>query len=522
MNTSSNAENKFHRVCKAQGLTDAGIRWLDYALDPCKDVREDLPSGFPDKVMTNSVVQCVQQQTTVTAPGTTNWDCNIFVDQIWDSLQVQTTNYVANIYAQAGQSGSGYRGGLQVRSATSGIPLTTDFAQPAQDLSLVPDPFNPQVVVGGAETNQSAVRLIGIGMEIHNNTAAIEKQGSVVVWRNMEPCTKTVSNVVLNLTGTACIPTAQETLVMPDVPTTPSEAIDLPGSKIWEAAEGAYIVPVLIKETNPPVKKEVCAIIAWDQDEGVMWYPTIQAPIGTGGLMTINEAVYKTCELPVSCSGAFFSGLSPQTELTVNLTYYIEIFPDNTNVMRRNATPSCPEDMAAIELYTKIARRLPAGVPVKDNFLGAFMAGIANLARAAAPVIANVVRASRAVAKTAGVVGQVVSAVSTATSSGTREIEAPSREIVVRGPRVVEQRDVIVREPRVREIVTTNSSRNNNREIIVVRPRNRDKVITRELFGNAKAARKQTNRSVYSLSKELAVQHAGNRWVNTNSKKSKM
>ena len=114
-------------------------------------------------------------------------------------------------------------------------------------------------------------------------------------------------------------------------------------------------------------------------------------PIINGGPTTCFALGTNNAIVPITLSGAYLTGLSGETTLTVNLTYYIEQFPSIISQLKRLSAPSCPEDFAAIELYTKVARKLPTGVEVNDNFLGAFVSGVSRIMQQVAPRIPAII-----------------------------------------------------------------------------------------------------------------------------------
>jgi len=73
-------------------------------------------------------------------------------------------------------------------------------------------------------------------------------------------------------------------------------------------------------------------------------------------------------------AGAYFSGLSNSTTLTVNIIHYFERFPSidipsDVNLVVL-AKPSCRYDPKALELYSAVIRHMPVGVPQRFNGLG--------------------------------------------------------------------------------------------------------------------------------------------------------
>jgi hypothetical protein len=73
--------------------------------------------------------------------------------------------------------------------------------------------------------------------------------------------------------------------------------------------------------------------------------------------------------------GAYFTGLSPQTSLTVFWNITIQTFPNYTSPLASLARPSPYEDKVAQTAYSEILSRMPVGVKVKENGLGDWFTG---------------------------------------------------------------------------------------------------------------------------------------------------
>lgn len=376
------AEISLAKTCRRLGITQEGKNWLDLALDPFKDLNMPV-NGFPDDVETPSVVETIHDSFVVTVPATVaagnNWDANIFVDQLYNLEPMYLTGVSQdNIFGLTGQTLQGSRGGIQVRSGPANSQLNQTTA--AAGLGLKSD------VLPNAD-----IRLVGIGLEIHNTTQELKKQGAIVCYRIPTSTNSTgVATVVLDYTGNvASTPAAYPLVELAQPPSSASQAIDLPGSLQWEAKDGAYIVPTLTEPIIPVEEQKRMGIKFYDSDVVGTYFNQI-LQYGTAKQMYIAN---KNLMSPFSLSGCFLSGLSYETSLQVNLTYYVEIFPDKTNLLRRLAKPSPASDAQAMALYGHIVDSLPVGCQVSDNFIGAFIAGVSRIAQTAIRVLPQVGRA---------------------------------------------------------------------------------------------------------------------------------
>lgn len=382
MDKAAQAEHRIKNVCDALGITSGGRLWMDVALDPFKDIAQK-PQGYPDKNMAPSVIQTVHDYVEITAPsssGSGNWDCNIFLDSLWKTTTLHETDKTIPsepiMFNSVGQNPAGYnRGGLVVRAGPAGLPLTYTTTQNALCLPYVTDVFD----------NGTSARIIAIGLEIHNTTASLHKQGSIITYRVSDD----PGQYVVSATRDAATPTTScsyRAIEVVSPPEDASHAIDLPGSLQWDAEKGAYIVPLFNNDSNPAIDLDPLVPIDVASNPTQMLVPIINGGPTTCFALGTNNAI-----VPITLSGAYLTGLSAETTLTVNLTYYIEQFPSIISQLKRLSAPSCPEDFAAIELYTKVARKLPTGVEVNDNFLGAFVSGVSRIMQQVAPRIPAII-----------------------------------------------------------------------------------------------------------------------------------
>jgi len=434
MDKAAKAEARIKAICDKLGITDGGRKWVDVALDPFKDILTK-PTGFPDRNMAPSVVQVVHDEVVIKAPAgaPANWDCNIFLDQLWATQQmVSSVSTFPRVYEQVGQGATPYnRGGLVVRSAAEGTDLDITTTQNASCLPYVTDVFS----------NNTAARVIAIGFEVHNTTAEIQKQGGVICYKVSEEPYESTATAVDTATA-ACTSTTLPALELTEPPYSPRTAIDLPGSVQWDAARGVYVVPCFISEENPAVDLRPMVATATDAKLGTKYGPLV---FNSGSLRRFTNN--PNSDIKTSLSGAYFVGLSQATTLTVNLTYYVEQFPSFNSALHRISSPSCPEDMAALELYTKVARKMPTGVEVNDNFLGAFVSGISTLMRTVSPYIPSIIRG----------VGTVLNGMNGHLNMGNSD----ERVQTIREDRREERR-----EQRIENAINNNT----NREIVIYQP----------------------------------------------------
>jgi len=508
------AERSLAKTCGKLGVTEVGKRWLDLCLDPFKDL--NMPTaGYPDSVTLPSVVQTIHDSYSVSVPASVApgaiWDTNIFIDQLYNNVPLVSTtvDYFQRFALATGQGATSYgRGGLVVRSGPAGLPLgitsTTFGASLKQDV-----------------LNEGDTRVIGIGLEIHNTTGELYKQGAIVCYRVPDaPIIDTQFNQVIDMGITPCISSSQNAVELIEVPISASQAIDMPGSLQWEAKDGAYIVPILSAPTNYPSSPEV--IVPYERDEVSVatYYPKLSST-GVNKLVSLN-GVYLNLVHGFSPSGCFLTGLSYQTTLQVNLTYYIEVFPTKSSVLRRSVQPAPGLDAKALDLYAHIIAHLPVGVEVNDNFLGAFISGIANIARTVGGFLG---RNAGTISRGAALVSEIASNADSRRSQ--REETQAERFARMNPARVVEVIEEVnspaIRRDMERAIVPAPRAQR-PLEIVSVRPNGEVRVsqayggVSRNIGGTTRRTQKaqqKKNRMIDNATKG----YAGNRWIDNPKKK---
>jgi hypothetical protein len=491
MEKAAKAEKRIKDVCDRLGITSGGRQWLDVALDPFKDIVQR-PIGYPDAITAPSVVQTIHDSITVLAPASAtggNWDANIFLDSVWKKTTMNITNVVAKtMFDRTAQGATTTRGGLNIRSAAAGTPLGPSTTS-AQGIDYVLDVFD----------NDTSARIIAIGMEAHNTTADLYKQGGVITYRVMdEPAIYPVTC----FSGMAVATNNQviNGVEVVDPPLTSDAAIDMPGSLQWDAAKGAYVVPRFSQETNPPVDLRPMALVSTD---GVTTYFNTLALTGAvGNILNVNPNNNDVnATIPFGLAGMFFTGLSNQTSLVINLTYYVEQFPSVNSNLKRLATPSCVEDFAALELYTKISRHMPTGVEVNDNFLGAFISGISRVASFVAPYVPRIINAISGATEVASTIGQVL--------NNDRQLTLLKNE----EKSIVPYRNDSLPQNRSRNEIVVHENRNGSQDVIVHRAPVNSTPTQRSTNRTRVRVKNTRNKDYNRLDKYIKAGESGNRYL---------
>lgn len=359
-------------------LTPCGADWLKKACDPYHD-KEVRVEGYPDVYVGGSITQEFKLEMTVVAPsivtGTATWDSLICNSPFLNGAALTSSTLVnGNAILTSSSSGQFTIGGLNAISGPTGSDLSgltplTSFSGSTLGLALDPSVFT------------RPYRVMYQGFEVTNTTSPLNVQGAVTVFRQPQPRNGAVTSYNLN-TGTAVAPVyapygdVQYWLAPPN---SVANAMLLLGSRTWKAADGAYVNLVqrdmdLGDPTSMPVNQ---MIVPAGFAPGTP--PTIGLYQSGGPGSTAGTSFPFTATHSHNLGGAYFTGLSASTSLTVTWVVGIESFPTpadkNLVVM---ASPSPEYDPVALMLYSRALCRMPVGVMVKENGLGQWFADLVS------------------------------------------------------------------------------------------------------------------------------------------------
>lgn len=367
------------KVGKELGMSECGKAWVTAALDPYHDVVIDNYAGYPDNDESPSVQQVVKATYTVNAPGSVsgNWDAHIcFFPWQGQANNIVTGGSINSLngpfrnnsgYFQVGSGAPDSFQGLMVDAVASGnstyvqtttTPTCLDFAT-TQSYCL------------------NEWRLVAVGIEVINTTAELTAQGLVTSYRSPTPQRSSKSAVLLNQTIAGTPPNIYlgtiDAIVCDVPPQNVSEALLLPGTVQWKAKEGVYLIPTL-NSTNLSVGSDNTCVITNDSSLAVArGIGSTASYIGTAFTFTnIYGAGLNITDF--NMAGAYFTGLSNTSSLTVNAIKYFERFPTAVSSLDVPlvvlSKPSCRYDPAALALYSAVIREMPVAVPQRYNGLG--------------------------------------------------------------------------------------------------------------------------------------------------------
>jgi len=355
---------KGEKVLNSAILTDSGRDWVVRALDPMHDTPVKC-NGYPDFTNISTVVQEINMSQQVTWAAGTNFDLHV-----WNAVDFASTgtnvaglcaSYCPQTSVVSGSSGQYVpMSGVIIQTVQSGNAFLPDYNTPSVSTTLVSTNLDP-----GANYISSQCRLIGIGIEVINTTAEINKQGTCTVYR--QPQTLNRVNVDLqakdSVNNTTYGATPYKAYAMP--PTQLAEALILPGAKQWDASEGCYLVPTLSNVINEFAPFDNTGRIYLANNYGTNY------PSGNMGALIsqLLPAVSTSALSPVyypsvfNTSGCLMTGCSPTSTFTVNVKYLVESAPGPRSPFVTLSQPSAAYDPEAIRLYSQMVNHLPSGVP---------------------------------------------------------------------------------------------------------------------------------------------------------------
>jgi len=383
-------DNILDSLEKHSSLTADGRAWLIAACDIFHDTDIQI-AGYPDVNTSATVAQLIKKQIQIAAPTgiVGNWDASIVMFPTLASITIpfiNTLNNFGQITASAALANGFFAGGLVINSGATGGNLwpnsTTNAVAPANFTSTFVDIH---------EYAKGDVRIIGMGFEVVNTTAALTKQGQVTAYRMPTVPTLTEVSYLLALSAGNTVGFAAQPFYNHRFPpSTIADAQLLYGSRSWAAAEGSYTVCRQNSEENRLQSPD------YIQDG----YFSLDSNIAAGNFMfSTNQPGFagfsgKPADIhaPFDLSGVHYTGLSPTTTLTVNVRWLIERSPSPQEPdIVVLATPSAAYDPLALELYTHCIGKMPPGVMLSENSLGDWFRSALSTVQKWAPKVGDFV-----------------------------------------------------------------------------------------------------------------------------------
>jgi hypothetical protein len=385
--TTKNEANHPTRLIQKCGGSETGSKWLKMAVDPFHDIDLDLV-GYPDQTSGRSIIYNVTKNLTVTVPTTVpadnNWDCHVSFTPLMAESALQA--YTASASA----------GGRVTQIINNGVQPWVTSGDPLRVCSV---PAGTPTFRGGSDEREAGIgisefvaidgstpfRLVGAAFEVHNTTAELDKSGAVTTYKYDTHADSFDAQV---LTG-AKFSTHERYDCINGPPSNVSDAKLLNGIT-WEARDGA-LVPCVMSSDNSPKKYLPRRSMMIMQDPLTPLYWTMSglgdSNVRFGTTPTIdpvNVPLENSVILPFMGCGAYFTGLTYSTSLTITLRAFVEVFPSPSSSLVALAHPATPADFEVLTCYSKIMADIHSGYPVHDNAAGDYFKKILGAARAIA------------------------------------------------------------------------------------------------------------------------------------------
>lgn len=423
-----------------------------------------MPDSDVSKVVVEELNQSIQLQCPASITSGT-WDAHIFSLPIGTSLDVYNfpaaTLVAGNIYTITNDGGSLVAGptytgpvGLPSGQTVAGLGMINVSMVPSGEKTLPSSSggvFNTPsnwIKLAPPSNITGRRRCIAAAFEVHNTTAELYKQGTVTVYRipqSKRPMmlygpltssaptsfggpgaplsTTTLSTVSVNT------PLVAEYDVYDLPPANIEEAMLYPGSRQWNAADGCYNVLAMDIKQNNLSMPEYKPIALLDGERPILGYSGFTQPASWAEAWSAHgkpsDAIYQpfnvvagtnpyfqntigftpSLRIPFHTGGAFFTGLSLQTSLTVTLRTTWEVAPldgDSSSALVPLAKPSPEYDPLAFELYQRAITHLPPGVPVHMNAAGDWWDWTLGVLAEVAPLVGSLVPGGSLVGSAAG------------------------------------------------------------------------------------------------------------------------
>lgn len=368
-------------------LSEESKNSLIQLTDPFHDFEVEcigLPDGLPEK----SIVRKIKKSITIARPST------FPADEPWDvhicsmperRYVVGSTNNTTHV-----DMGGFNSNGIFNESSNSHVLAPMLVYSVGADGQTFPTggPYVPgNVNEVGVDFNDyfyGQSRVIASAFEVHDVSSELYKQGTCTVYR-LPQFSYDSTTLHTQTNGYSTSPTVVSR--MP--PGNLEQAMLLPGSRQWEAKWGCYCVDTYDLEENRPSAAEF----------GTRQFVVGDLP-GSYAVTSLNSMAlwrkYDTTLLPAATyfkpiprdtSGAFFTGLSPNSSLTLTVVMVIETFPTFTDPLVTLARSTPEMDPTFFMLYKAISQEIPAGVMVGENASGDFWDKILGIVSDVAPTL---------------------------------------------------------------------------------------------------------------------------------------
>lgn len=368
--------------------------------DPFHDFEWD-PIGIPDGFVEPSICRKVKKTLAIKSPLADlaqPFDVHIFTlpDGISYTQYTDTPDAGLNYISSKGTAQTGGSAKLYPVApiVIVCVPQGTDTT-PANGTT----PAGADVTIQYLDFNEymsGNTREISSAFEVHNVTNQLNVSGTATVYRL--PQSKDESSLRVLSSDGLVAGAFHASVISRCPPANIAQAMLLPGTRQWEAKDGAYLVETFDHTLNRPTPTQFGQHIFENGDFVVATAASFSGQTKNGfgrmaGGLSGSAPGFSTPSpfqwIPKDTSGAFFTGLNGSTQLTLTVVKVIETFPTFADPLVTLARKTPAHDPAFFELYKAIAQTLPPGVMVGENDAGDFWQRILGVVRDVAPAIGS-------------------------------------------------------------------------------------------------------------------------------------
>jgi hypothetical protein len=374
-------------LVRSNQVTPDGAAFVSLAVNPFSN-EPQRTVGMPDQTSGKSIIYDVREQFTVTknaglAAG--KWDAHLVFCPAISWTQI----------------GAGSNFKLKNRDCGERI-ASTDPVGPNQHFSLLKccqvtegeETFTHRVVAeyvdeyrGGPLLSNAKSRLIAGGFKVINTTAELYKQGDCTMYQVDCHRSESTHSDDVNALGTFVSRHRVRTFEAPPSTVGAAKQID---SVSQPAAEGALCIFRQNGDNEPVAQESTDMVCLLPDDIGTI----TREGYGTRTYPVVDASAYACGSriLPFHMHGAYFTGLSDETSLTVTFRLLIEVFPGPGDPTMPLASRAPSYDPVALEIANVALSRMPAGHPAKFNSFGKFARGVLSAIKLIAPVASPFLR----------------------------------------------------------------------------------------------------------------------------------
>jgi hypothetical protein len=352
-------------------LSPTGLAAFEFAVDPFHDKPIDNLRGWPDRVTAPSVVRKFKQSYTVTsveAGGSIliySWPIlnqttlhtasrrNAVVDTVQDSVSTNTDISPVMVYR------------FNKLTADGDILPLVGQTNVAKEFTIPTNYFE-----------SGPCRLLGLGIEVHDVTADIYKQGTLTICEVPQSLAETQTLTVRpqTIAGVTYAQTSVEAVDIRRFPVGLDTMTSYPKSLQWDAKEGCYCVSRFDSPDNDPRYAEYripwvnsSASALTDRPATLNTAAKLIGQYAGGSVNGDNLVFTPNVFSPLDSKCIYLSGLNANSTFTVTVSYALECFPDLSSDLITLASSSSAFDPKALALISLVMKELPIGCPVADN-----------------------------------------------------------------------------------------------------------------------------------------------------------